>query len=146
MCHLRKQRHLGSSLAQMCFRLLLLCMFFLRKMFWRVVCQVKSLGDLLEKVNTTRLRIYCVYLHYLFVCTVRGCVSHPDGTLVSGVRGRHGHGAAAPLGHAGALEHAGVEVCVSAGVFRQVVAPHEALVTQGAVEALLARVRAVVAR
>lgn len=87
-----------------------------------------------------------VYLHYLFVCTVRGCVSHPDRTLVSRVRGRHRHGAAAPLGHAGALEHAGIEACMSAGMFRQVVAPHERLITQGAVEALLASVGAIVTR
>lgn len=39
-----------------------------------------------------------------------------------------------------------MEACVSPGVFSQVVAPHEALVTQWTVEALLARVRAVVAR
>lgn len=39
-----------------------------------------------------------------------------------------------------------MEAHVSPGVFRQVVAPHEALVTQGAVEALLARVCAVVTR
>lgn len=72
--------------------------------------------------------------------------SHPYRTLVSRVRGRHGHGAAAPLGHAGALQHAGVEACVAAGVFGQVVAPHEALVAQRAGEALLTCVRAVVAR
>lgn len=80
------------------------------------------------------------------MCTVSGCVSNPDRTLVSRVRGRHGHGTAAPLGHAGALEHAGIEACMSASMFRQVVAPHEALITQGAVEALLAGVRAVVTR
>lgn len=39
-----------------------------------------------------------------------------------------------------------MEPRVPPGVFRQVVAPHEALVAQRAVEALLARVRAVVAR
>lgn len=72
--------------------------------------------------------------------------SHPYRTLVSRVRGRHGHGAAAPLGHTGALQHAGVEACVAAGVFGQVVAPHEALVAQRAGEALLTCVRAVVAR
>lgn len=81
-----------------------------------------------------------------FVCTVQGWVSHPYRTLVSRVRGRHGHRTAAPLGHAGGLEHAGIEACVSAGMFRQVVAPHEALVAQGAVEALLACVRAIVTR
>lgn len=73
-------------------------------------------------------------------------MSHPDRTLVSRVRGRHGHRAAAPLGHTGALEHAGMEACVSAGMFRQVVAPHEALVAQGAVEVLLTCVCAVVTR
>lgn len=57
-----------------------------------------------------------------------------------------GHGAAASLGHAGALKHAGMEARVSPGVLRQVVAPHEALLAHGTVEALLARVRAVVAR
>lgn len=80
------------------------------------------------------------------VCTVCGRVSHPGRALVAGVRRGHGHGAAAPLGRARALEHAGVEAGVPAGVLRQVVAPHEALVAHGAVEALLARVRAVVAR
>lgn len=39
-----------------------------------------------------------------------------------------------------------MEALMSPGVFSQVVAPHEALVTQRAVEALLASVRAVVAR
>lgn len=39
-----------------------------------------------------------------------------------------------------------MEACVSPGMFSQVVAPHEALVTQGTVEALLTGVCAVVAR
>lgn len=39
-----------------------------------------------------------------------------------------------------------MEACVSPGVFGQVVAPHEAFVAHGTVEALLARVRAVVTR
>lgn len=72
--------------------------------------------------------------------------SHPGRTLVSRVRGRQGHGAAAPPGHAGAPEHAGMEGGVPAGVLGQVVAPHEALVTQGAAEALLTCVCAVVTR
>lgn len=83
---------------------------------------------------------------FMYICTECGWVSHPDGALVSGVGRGHGHGAAAPLGGAGALQHAGVEACVSPGVFSQVVAPHEALVTHGTVEALLARVCAVVTR
>lgn len=95
------------------------------------------------------LCIYCVYLCiyvYMYICTVCGRVSHPGRALVSRIGGGHGHGAAASLGHTGALEHAGVEACVSPGMFSQVVAPHEALVTQWTVEALLARVRAVVTR
>lgn len=91
------------------------------------------------------LCIYCMYL-YVYICTECGWVSHPDGALVSGVGRGHGHGAAAPLGGAGGLQHAGVEACVSPGMFSQVVAPHEALVTHRTVEALLARVRAVVTR
>lgn len=79
----------------------------------------------------------CIYVHCVGV-------SHPRWALVSGVRGGHGYGAAASLGRAAALEHAGMEACVSPGMFGQVVAPHEALVTQRTVEALLARVRAVV--
>lgn len=75
-----------------------------------------------------------------------GGVSHPRGALAPGIRGGHGHGAAASLGHAGALKHAGMEAGVPPGVLSQVVAPHEALLAHGAVEALLARVRAVVAR
>lgn len=82
----------------------------------------------------------------MFICTIRGCASHPGRTPVSRVGGRHRRGAAASLGCAGALQHAGMEACVSPGVLSQVVAPHEALVAQRAVEALLARVRAVVAR
>lgn len=66
--------------------------------------------------------------------------------MVSRVRGTHGHRAAASLGRTGALEHAGMEACVSPGVFSQVVAPHEALVAHWTVEALLAGVRAVVTR
>lgn len=99
------------------------------------VCQ-HTLLDLLQYV----------YLLYLLVCTVHGRASHPNRTLVSGVRGRHGHGATAPLGHAGGLEHAGIEACMSAGMLRQMVASHETLITQGAVEALLAGVCAVVTR
>lgn len=82
---------------------------------------------------------------FMYICTVCGCVSHPCGALVSRIRG-HGHGAAASLSRTGALEHAGMEACVPAGVFSQVVAPHEALVTHWAVEALLTRVRAIVTR
>ena len=87
---------------------------------------------------------------YLYVYTVyvQRCVfvSHPNRALVSRVRRGHGHGVAAPLGRAGALKHAGMEACVSPGMFSQVVAPDEALVTHWTVEALLARVRAVVTR
>lgn len=64
--------------------------------------------------------------------------------MVSRIRGGHGDRAAASLGHAGTLKHAWMEASVSPGVFRQVVAPHEALVAQWTGEALLARVRAVV--
>lgn len=39
-----------------------------------------------------------------------------------------------------------MEVGVAASVLRQVVAPHEALLTDGAAELLLARVRAIVPR
>lgn len=92
------------------------------------------------------LCIYCMNLHVYTVCVLWGCVSHPRRALVSGVRGGHGHRAAASLGRAGALEHAGMEACVSPCVFSQVVAPHEALVAHRAVEALLARVCAVVTR
>lgn len=81
-----------------------------------------------------------------YLCEHRGRESHADGTLVARVGGRHGRGAAAPRGRAAAPEHAGMEACMAASMFRQVVAPHEALVAQGAVEALLARVRAVVTR
>lgn len=87
---------------------------------------------------STLVCVYCMYSN------VR--VSHPHRALVSRVRRGQGHGAAASLGSAGALKHAGMEACVSSGMFSQVVAPDEALVTHGAVEALLARVRAVVAR
>lgn len=80
----------------------------------------------------------------MYICTGCGRASHPSRALVSRVRGGHGHRAAASLGRAGALQHAGVEARVPPGVFSQVVAPHEALVTQWTVEALLARVRAVV--
>lgn len=95
----------------------------------------------------------CVYLHvrclitctFLLICTVKGgSASHPGRAPVSGVGGRHRRGAAASLGCAGALQHAGLEARVPPGVFSQVVAPHEALVAQRAVEALLTRVRAVV--
>lgn len=112
------------------------CLFFFRKSknhLW--VCQ-HTLLDLQQYM----------YLLYVLVCTVCGCVSHSDRTLVSRVGGRHGHGVAAPLGHAGGLEHAGIEACMSAGMLRQVVTPHETLITQGAVEALLAGVCAVVTR
>lgn len=44
------------------------------------------------------------------------------------------------------LQHARVEVGMATRVFRQVVAPHEALLADGAAELLLARVRAVVPR
>lgn len=96
----------------------------------------------------------CVYLHArrFITCTFpvymyskEGGASHPGGAPVPGVGGRDGRGAAAPLGRAGALQHAGLEAGMAPGVLRQVVAPHEALVAQRAVEALLARVRAVVA-
>lgn len=81
----------------------------------------------------------------MFACTVRRWASHPGRAPVSRVGGRHRRGAAASLGCAGALQHARLEARVPPGVFSQVVAPHEALVAQRAVEALLARVRAVVA-
>lgn len=83
---------------------------------------------------------------YLYMYSMRVCLSHTRGASVSRVRGGHGHGAAASLGRTGALEHAGMEACVSPGMFSQVVAPHEALVAQGTVEALLAGVCAVVTR
>lgn len=53
---------------------------------------------------------------------------------------------AGPRAPAAPLQHARVEVGVAAGVLRQVVAPHEALLADGAAELLLARVRAVVPR
>lgn len=88
-----------------------------------------------------------MYLYVYIYVQYCGCVSsHPNGALVSRVRGGHGHGAAASLGHTWALEHAGMEACVSSGMFGQVVTPDEALVTQWTVEALLARVCAVVTR
>lgn len=90
--------------------------------------------------------LYLLHVPQCMLCTVCGRVSHPSRALVSRVRGGHGHGAAASLGRTGALEHAGMETCVSPGMFGQVVAPHEALVAHRTVEALLARVRAVVAR
>lgn len=71
-------------------------------------------------------------------------VSQAYRALVSRIRGGHGHGAAAPLSCTGAQKHAGMEACVSPSVFSQMVAPHEALVTQWTVEALLACVCAVV--
>lgn len=83
---------------------------------------------------------------FMYICTVCGCVSHPSRALVSRVRGGQGHRAAVSLGRTGALEHAGVEACVSPGVFSQVVAPHEALVTHWTVEPLFTRVCAVVTR
>jgi len=80
------------------------------------------------------------------VCGVCVCVSHRNRALVSRVTRGKGHGAAASLGCAGALEHAGMEACVPPGVFGQVVAPDEALVTHRTDEALLAGVRAEVTR
>lgn len=53
--------------------------------------------------------------------------------------------AAAATAAVGPLQHAGLEVRVAAGVLHQVVAAHEALVAQRALELLLARVGAVVA-
>lgn len=53
--------------------------------------------------------------------------------------------AAAATAAMGPLQHARLEVRVAAGVFHQVVAAHEALVAQRALELLLARVGAVVA-
>lgn len=121
-----------------------------------MVCPVKCLREFFFIYRKSKHRWWVclhmlldllLYLHYLFVCTsLLGCVSHPNRTLVSRVRGRHGNRATPPLGHAGALEHAGIEACMSAGMFRQVVAPHEALIAQGAVKALLASVCAVVTR
>lgn len=60
--------------------------------------------------------------------------------MVTRIRGGHRDRAAASLGHAGALKHAGMEAGMSPGVFRQVVAPHKALVAQWTGEALLAGV------
>lgn len=91
------------------------------------------------------LSLSCMYLD-VCVCTSGERVSHPHRALVSRVRRGKGQGAAAPLGRAGALKHAGMEACVPPGVFGQVVAADEALGTHGAVEALLARVCAVVTR
>lgn len=94
----------------------------------------------------------CTYtpLHYMYlfvyVSSERGGASLPGRAPVSGVGRRHGGRAAASLGCARGLQHARVESCVPPGVFRQVVAPHEALVAQRAVKALLTRVRAVVTR
>lgn len=51
---------------------------------------------------------------------------------------------AGPGAPAAPLQHARVEVGVAACVLRQMVAPHEALLADGAAELLLARVRAVV--
>lgn len=53
--------------------------------------------------------------------------------------------AAATTAAVGPLQHARLEVRVAAGVLHQVVAAHEALVAQWALELLLARVGAVVA-
>lgn len=72
-----------------------------------------------------------------------GCDSHPCRALVTRITGDR-QGAPAPLCSTGALEHAGMEACMSPGMFSQVVAPHEALVTHWTVEALLARVCAIV--
>lgn len=86
----------------------------------------------------------CAVCTFVCTCTVCGCVSHPGGASVSRIRGGHGHGATPSLGRAGALEHAGMKAWMSPGVFLQVVAPHEALVTHRTVEALFACVRAIV--
>lgn len=86
----------------------------------------------------------CAVCTFVCTCTVCGCVSHPGGASVSRIRGGHGHGATPSLRRAGALEHAGMKAWMSPGVFLQVVAPHEALVTHGTVEALFACVRAIV--
>lgn len=51
---------------------------------------------------------------------------------------------AAGAGLLGSLDHAGVELGVAAGVLRQVVAPHEPLLAEGAAELLLAGVGSVV--
>lgn len=86
----------------------------------------------------------CAVCTFVCTCTVCGCVSHPGGASVSRIRGGHGHGATPSLGRTGALEHAGMKAWMSPGVFLQVVAPHEALVTHRTVEALFACVRAIV--
>lgn len=80
--------------------------------------------------------LYCASIPYV-------SVSHSCRALVSRFRGGDRQRAAAPLGP-GAQEHAGMEAVVPPGVFGQMVAPHEALVAHWTVEALLARVRAVV--
>lgn len=110
----------------------------------------KNLPELVAWLDGIRVKVHMaayVTVH-LFVYTCTGCrrVSHTRGALVPRIGGGHGHGAAASLGHAGALEHAGMEARVSPGVLSQVVAPHEALLAHGTVEALLARVCAVVTR
>lgn len=53
---------------------------------------------------------------------------------------------AGPRAPAAPLQHARVEVGVATRVLRQVVAPHEALLADGAAELLLTRVRAIVPR
>lgn len=95
-------------------------------------------------VSTFMYASICTAYTFINICTVCVCVSHPYRALVSRIRGGDGHRAAASLGRTGAQEHAGMEACVSPGMFSQMVAPHEALVTHWTVEALLARVCAVV--
>lgn len=64
----------------------------------------------------------------------------PSRALVSRLRGGHRHRAS--LGWS--LKHAGMEACMSPGMFSQVVTPHEALVTHWTVEAFLPGVCAIV--
>lgn len=59
---------------------------------------------------------------------MRVCVSHLSRALVSRVAGGEGGGGAASS-DCGALKHAGVKACVAAGVFGQMITPHETLVT-----------------
>lgn len=69
--------------------------------------------------------------------------SHPKSTL-TGRRHTAEGGGGGERGLA-ACQHGGLEVRVTTGVLDQVVTPHEALVAQGAQEALLSRVSASVA-
>lgn len=66
----------------------------------------------------------------------------PENALTGG---RHAAGGGGEGRALAASQHGGLEVGVTPGVLDQVVAPHEALVAQGAQEALLPRVGASVA-